>query len=203
MNGDMTARQQEIFNYLRKQIANGITPTVREIGQAFGFSSPDTVRGHLDALERRGYIHREKGRSRNITLPGFTSSLTLRIPVFGNIPAGFAETSEQSCDEILELNEGTLGIRINEKPYALRVRGDSMTGAGILDGDTVILDQRPARHRDIVAALIDGETTLKRLIQGPKSTWLQAENPKYPDLHPEGELFIQGVFRALLRTHQP
>ncbi|MFV0337237.1 MAG: transcriptional repressor LexA [Chthoniobacterales bacterium] len=199
----MTTRQEEIFNYLRKQIANGITPTVREIAQAFGFSSPDTVRGHLDALERQGCIHREKGRSRNITLLGFSSSLTLRIPVFGNIPAGFAEISEQESDEVLELNEGTLGIRSNEKPYALRVRGDSMIGAGILDGDTVILDQRPARHRDIVAALIDGETTLKRFIQTPKGTWLQAENPDYPDLYPNDELFIQGVFRALLRTRQP
>jgi repressor LexA len=101
------------------------------------------------------------------------------------------------------LDPETIKIPRNAKTFALEVRGDSMIGAGILDCDVVILEHAQPRHRDIVAALIDGDVTLKRFLLEGGSPFLRAENPLYPDLIPAQELLIQGVFRALIRTQIP
>lgn len=202
---NLTARQSEILSYIRDYAEErGGIPSVREIMGWFGFSSPATIAGHLDLLEKKGAIRRESGRSRNIVLPDFKPrQRLLEVPVYGTIPAGIPEGQEQASDRCIKVDPSTISLPRNAKTFALEVRGDSMCGAGILNRDVVILEMVEPRHRDIVAALIDGDVTLKRYLIERGNPFLRAENPDYPDLIPARELVIQGVFRALIRTHQP
>ncbi|MBB5036172.1 LexA family protein [Prosthecobacter dejongeii] len=125
-----------------------------------------------------------------------------RVPLLGSIVAGRPEVQEGRQDYCLDVDFDTLRLPKNARTFALKVRGDSMKGAGILEGDVVIMEFREPRHGDIVAALIDGETTLKRFILQAGVPYLRASNPKYPDLIPAQELVIQGVLIALLRLSE-
>ena len=118
-----------------------------------------------------------------------------QIPLLGSIIAGKPELQ----DGCIDIDPTTLRLPKNARTFALKVRGDSMRNAAILEGDIVIMEFREAKHGDIVAALIDGETTLKRFIVQNGTPYLRASNPKYPDLIPARELVIQGVLIALLR----
>jgi len=202
MPTELTDRQQQILDFIRERVeAHGSTPSLREIMAQFGFTSPATVTSHLTLLEKKGAIRREPGRSRNIVLPDRENRPHLReIPVFGLIPAGLPADQVQEPDRQIAVDADFLQLSRNAKTFALEVRGDSMRDAGILDRDVVILEVALPRHRDIVAALIDGETTLKRYLVQDGQPFLHAENPDYPDLVPARELVIQGVFRALIRT---
>jgi repressor LexA len=124
------------------------------------------------------------------------------VPVYGSIAAGFAETADQQEEGTISIDATTLGLGRSKRVFALKVRGDSMVDAGINDGDLAILENREPQAGAIVAALIDGETTLKRLVQQRGRYYLHAENPKYPDLMPVGELSVQGVMVALIRTYR-
>jgi len=198
----LTERQSEIVEFIQGCLhERGGAPTVAEIQRRFGFSSPTSVSDHLRLLERKGVIRREPGKARNIRLMGARSPRTVRnVPLLGAIPAGYAEAMEEQGGEILAIDVEALGVPDHAKVFALKVRGDSMVGAGILDGDVVILESREPAHREIVAALIDGETTLKRYLMQEGQPFLRAENPRYPDLIPARELMIQGVYRALFST---
>ena len=121
------------------------------------------------------------------------------IPIFGSIAAGVGEFTEESREGTLSMDMRSAGVSSAAGVFALKVRGDSMIGAQINDGDIVILEQRAPKNNDIVAALIDGETTLKRFIMNRDRAFLKAENPDYPDLIPVTELIIQGVMVALVR----
>jgi repressor LexA len=202
---NLTPRQAEILTFIRECAEErGGIPSVREIMARFGFSSPATVTGHLDLLEKKGVIGREAGRSRNIILKDFTPRPELlEVPLYGMIPAGIPEGQEQEVDRCITVDPGSIRLPRNARTFALEVRGDSMIGAGILDRDVVILEHAQPRNRDIVAALIDGDVTLKRYLVEKGAPFLRAENPLYPDLIPARELVIQGVFRALIRTHFP
>jgi repressor LexA len=201
----LTARQTEILNFIRGSAEEkGGIPSVREIMARFGFSSPATVASHLDLLEKKGVLRRESGRSRNIVLRDFNPRpQLLEVPVYGMIPAGIPEGQEQESDRCITVDPESIRLPRNAKTFALEVRGDSMVGAGILNRDIVILEMAEPRHRDIVAALIDGDVTLKRFLIEGGHPFLRAENPDYPDLIPARELIIQGVFRSLIRTTQP
>jgi len=122
-----------------------------------------------------------------------------KVPFLGSIIAGRPEVQDARVDACLDVDATTLHLPHNARTFALKVRGDSMKGAGILEGDVVIMEFREAKHGDVVAALIDGETTLKRFIVQGGTSYLRAANPKYPDLIPARELVIQGVQIALLR----
>ena len=122
-----------------------------------------------------------------------------QIPLLGSIIAGEPEVQEGRVDGCIDIDPATLRLPKNARTFALKVRGDSMRNAAILEGDIVIMEFREAKHGDIVAALIDGETTLKRFIVQGGMPYLRASNPKYPDLIPARELVIQGVLIALLR----
>jgi repressor LexA len=130
----------------------------------------------------------------------------VKVPLLGFIVAGKPQSpdtdADTTVDTCLEVDADTLRLPKNARTFALKVRGDSMKGAGILDGDVVILEFREPRHGDIVAAAIDGETTLKRYLEQNGRPYLRAANPKYPDLIPAHELLIQGVQIALLRMPQ-
>lgn len=206
----LTLRQEEILGFLQLYMRQHQTwPSFREIEAHFGFHSTNAVMGHIRALERKGYITRVPGQART-----FRMAMDLRdeakpegaidvieIPVYGSIAAGYPEGVEVS-GEIgrLQIDTETAGIRRMRRSFALRVRGESMIDVGILDGDTVIIEQCSPRDGDIVAALIDGETTLKRFInRAGKSPYLKAENRNFPELHPVAELVIQGVARSVVR----
>ncbi len=176
-------------------------PTVREIQTRFGFSSPFAATRHLMALEKKGFINRGGGLARSMVLNDPAPPRWLQIPLLGAIPAGLPSEAVEHADRCLSIDPDSIRLPKNARTFALEVRGDSMVDAGILDRDVVILELAEPRHRDIVAALIDGETTLKRYLVQRGKPFLRAENPKYPDLIPARELVIQGVFRALIRTN--
>jgi repressor LexA len=122
------------------------------------------------------------------------------VPIYGEIPAGMSTLAEQNIEGHIALDLTSLNAGRSSRPFALRVRGDSMIGAHILDGDIVILeDRKTARNGDIVAALIDGESTLKRYVTERGRPFLKAENPRFPNLIPARELKIQGVMISLIR----
>jgi len=203
MGKDITARQQEIIDYMKKtHHTTGVMPSTREIQNYFGFASQTAAMGHLRALEKKGIIQRLPGKARAVVFPeSLDREEIVDIPIYGNIAAGMASEQSQDQDGCLSIDIRSLGLSYSAKTFALKVRGDSMIDAHICDGDTVVLEFREPRNGDVVAALIDGETTLKRFIrkQGGK-TYLQAENEMFPDLIPARELVIQGVMVALLRN---
>jgi repressor LexA len=196
----LTKRQQEILDFvLAQQASRGVFPTLREIQAQFGFASPFAVSRHLQALEKKGVLKRQPGKSRSFISPTGFSAPSARVPLYGTIPAGLPVDAVQEPDSYVGVDLGAFGVRPGATVYALTVRGDSMTGANIVEGDYVFLTPREPRPRDIVAALIDGESTLKRFLVQHDRPFLRAENPKYPDLIPAAELVIQGVMIGLLR----
>jgi repressor LexA len=200
MSSIPTTRQRQILDYIRRhRTRHGLPPTVREIQHHFGFASPNAAASHLRALGKKGLIRRSPGAARALTVTGDERREVAGIPVYGDIPAGFPDTREQRPDGCVYADLDSLDIRRTARTFAVRVRGDSMTGAHILDGDIVVLELREPNHGNIVAALIDGETTLKRYLLRQRRPFLRAENPKYPDLIPAHELVIQGVMIALFR----
>ncbi len=201
MQQELTHRQQEILDYLRKtQRQTGIMPSTREIQHFFGFASQTAAMSHLRALERKGVIQRLAGKARAVIFPDeLDRGEIIDIPIFGNIAAGMAQDVEQERQGCISIDIAALGIPRHARTFALKVRGDSMIDAHICNGDTVILEFREPRKGDIVAALIDGETTLKRYLVEKGRPFLHAENAEYPDLIPAQELIIQGVLIALLR----
>ncbi len=201
MANSLTTRQTEILDYLRMASrTTGLMPSTREIQHYFGFASQTAAMSHLRALEKKGVIQRLPGKARAVIFPEELDREEIRdIPIYGRIAAGFAEGSDQEQEGCLSIDILSLGVSRKADTFALKVRGESMIDAHICDGDTVVLEKREPRNNDIVAALIDGETTLKRYISNKGKPYLQAENPDFPDLIPAGELLIQGVLVALLR----
>ncbi|MCX6878233.1 MAG: transcriptional repressor LexA [Verrucomicrobia bacterium] len=201
MQNQLTYRQQEIVEYLRMaQRKTGVMPSTREIQHFFGFASQTAAMSHLRALERKGVIQRIPGKARAVIFPAeLDRAQIVDIPIYGRIAAGMAQDAEPQRDGCISIDIATLGIPQHARTFALRVRGDSMINAHICNGDTVILEFREPRKGDIVAALIDGETTLKRYLTDKGKPFLRAENPHFPDLIPARELVIQGVLVALIR----
>lgn len=197
----LTDRQRELLDYLRQyQRENGVMPSTRDIQRHFGFSSQTAAMSHLRALEKKGVIQRHPNKARAVVFPeDLERAEIMDIPLYGMIPAGYASPQEQQADGSIAVDVNTLGLGRNAKAFALKVRGESMIGANICDGDMVILETKEPRPRDIVAALIDGETTLKRFLVKDGLPYLKAENPDFPDLIPANELIIQGVMQALIR----
>jgi repressor LexA len=197
----LTARQQELLDYLRSyQRSNGVMPSTRDIQRHFGFSSQTAAMSHLRALEKKGAIRRHPHMARAVVFPeDLDRAEIVDIPVFGTIPAGMPSDAAQQADGCISVDINTLGIPRTAKSFALKVRGDSMIGAHICHGDFVILEIKEPREKDIVAALIDGETTLKRFLVTNGQPFLKAENPDYPDLLPARELLIQGVMIGMIR----
>lgn len=200
----LTAQQQELLKYIEEyKQEKGTAPSQREIQKKFGFASRNAVPKHLAALEKKGLLHRSAGLARSMVLSQRSEAPSfLQIPILGAIPAGYAQSLEQEQEHSLAIDLKTLQLPPNAQTFALKVRGDSMIDAGIFDGDLVILERAVARSGEIVAALIDGESTLKRLVAQEGKSFLKAENSKYPDLLPVEELVIQGSFRALLRLNK-
>jgi repressor LexA len=196
----LTDRQQDVLHFIQtEQREKGITPSTREIQKHFGFASQTSVMQYLDVLERKGFLDRHARKARALITPVQRVRIT-DIPIYGQIPAGMAVLTEQSIEGHVSLDTQTVNASKNGQVFALRVHGDSMIDAHILDGDIVILeDRKDVQSGDIVAALIDGETTLKRYVMDRGRPYLKAENPLYPNLVPARELRVQGVMVSLVR----
>ncbi|MEY3393930.1 MAG: repressor LexA [Verrucomicrobiota bacterium] len=201
MSNALTSRQKDILEYLRTSSrTTGLMPSTRELQHYFGFASQTAAMSHLRALEKKGVIQRVPGKARAVIFPEELDREEIRdIPIYGRIAAGYADGIQPEPEGCISIDITSLGCRGNHETFALKVRGESMIDAHICDGDTVILEKREPRNGDIVAALIDGQTTLKRFVSQKGKTYLHAENPDFPDLVPVGELIIQGVMIALLR----
>ena len=159
----LTERQQTVLDFIqREQREKGITPSTREIQSHFGFASQTSVMQYIAALERKGFLDRHARKARALITPAMKVRIT-DIPIYGQIPAGMSALTEQTIEGHVSLDKRSANVSKNRGTFALRVRGESMIGAHIVDGDIVILENSKEAHNgDIVAALIDGETTLKR-----------------------------------------
>ena len=203
MSNPLTERQQQVLDFIHGyHREHGVSPSLREIQAHFGLASPFGIKRHVDALTQKGALRRLDGKARGLLPQSHPRRGALaEIPLYGTIPAGLPTETVQEPVSYISVDTISLGVRPNAKLFALRVRGDSMVNASILDGDVVFLTPREPHEEDIVAALIDGESTLKRYLVQRGRPFLRAENPRYPDLVPVTELIIQGVMVGLLRTH--
>ena len=196
---DLRPRQRQVLELIKQAVATrGYPPSVREIGEQLGLRSPATVHSHLTALVKAGFIRRDSTKPRAIEVIGFetdrrraeaatASGPTCDVPLLGRIAAGAPILAEEHIEEVMPLPESLVG---SGALFMLEVRGDSMTGAGILDGDLVVVRSQPhAENGEIVACLIEGEeATVKRLERGPDRVTLHSENPAYEPL-----VFTSGV----------
>src|SRR5947209_2557934 len=196
----LTDRQRNVLQFIQQeQREKGVTPSTREIQNHFGFASQTSVMQYIAALERKGFVNRQARKARTLITP-IQKVRIADIPIYGQIPAGMASLTDEQIEGHVSLDAESLNASKNNRTFALRVRGDSMIDAHILDGDIVILeDRKDVQNGDIVAALIDGETTLKRYVIEHGRAYLKAENAAYPNLVPARELRIQGVMVSLVR----
>lgn len=197
----LTAPQQQVLHFIVSQWEAGeALPSCREIASHFGWSSPKAATDVLKALKRLKFLALDSASSRKYRL----TEKARGLPVRGAIPAGFPSDSPELEGDHFALTPASFGVRSRANSFFLRVRGDSMTGRQIFDGDMVLVERDiQPRNLDIVAALIDEESTLKTLVQEKEAVWLRSENPAYPDLIPAQELKIQGVARGVIRSLQP
>jgi len=182
--------RERIFRFVRDRLLGGLPPTVREVQEAFGFRSPQTAREHLEALVGAGRLSKRAGQARGYRLPegsGFSAAL---VPLLGRVPAGSLDTAVEDLEGYLPVPAG----RSSGDLFGLRVRGESMTGAGILPGDVVVVRrQSRADSGDIVVALVGDEATVKRLRVRGNRVELHPANPHFEPIVPlAGELQLLG-----------
>lgn len=200
----LTPKEQKLFEFIEQyQMTHGASPTVREMREHMKLKSDGFIVHCLKSLREKGAIEKDDTPRGIKLLPSVSQKLhseTVKIPVLGHIPAGSAVLSEQQTDEWMTFEEGQ--IPHPQDCFILRVRGDSMIDAGIFEGDYVISStkKRP-KTGDIVVALVDGGSTVKRYITEKGMPVLKAENIAYKNIYPESELQIQGVVVGLFRKY--
>jgi repressor LexA len=200
---ELTSKQQKVLDYIRQgQQMKGQTPSLREIAKHMGVTLTAAA-DHVRALKRKGALKApaNKARSLQVLTPWDKfRSMTLDVPLYGAISAGFAQDRKQEAKGCISIDIDTLGVRSSARTFALEVRGDSMIGKHIMAGDYVILEHgRTPRPGDVVAALVDNESALKTYVVERGKPCLRSENPKFPRLIPADELVIQGVMVGLVR----
>jgi repressor LexA len=196
-----TQRQKEILDYITRFVErHGYCPSYTQIARHFGVKSRATIGKHIAALERRGLLDRKHIEgSFTLDVKVDESESLCEIKLLGQIAAG-SPIDVVECEETIPVPRFLLGQVRPNHVFALQVKGDSMIGKNIASGDYVIVEQgKTPQTGDVVAALIDNESTLKTYMTKGGKPVLRAENPKYPDLIPAAELSIQGVMVALVR----
>ena len=173
---ELSKMQQKIYEYIAACIREqGYPPSVREIGEAVGLKSPSTVHFHLKRLEEAGVIEKGAGKGRAITLRESPKPEN-QVPVVGNVAAGSPILAEECIEDYLTFD--TQGL--SGEHFALKVRGESMVGAGILPNDLVVVHRQQEAHSgEIVVALFEDEATVKTLRRRDGHVWLMPENPAY------------------------
>jgi repressor LexA len=197
----LTERQDQILDFVKThQRTHGVPPSTRQIGRQLE-ASQATVMGHLRALAKKSQLEKLADGKWGLKAAGVQTHL-FEAPIYGSIPAGLPAMQEQTPDETITVDPSLFGVR-RARPdhfWFLRVRGDSMIDAHILDGDLVALERREPRPGDIIAALVDDtETTLKRLVREGGRLILRAANVRYADIIPTRGLESQGVVVGLIR----
>ncbi len=202
---ELTDRQREILDLIRSTVAKrGYPPSVREIGDAVGLSSPSTVHSHLSSLADAGFIRRDPSKPRAIEVVDEDGAIPIEraavrdVPLVGHIAAGSPILAEEDIEEIYPLPTELVGT---DPVFMLRIRGDSMMDVGIFDRDYVVVQkQSTARNGDIVAALVDGEeATVKRFERTTDGVVLHPANEAYESMTYAKDLDILGVVVAVLR----
>lgn len=203
-NGKITAKQQEILDFIKHEILNrGFPPSVRDICEAVHLKSTSSVHAHLESLERNGYIHRDPTKPRAIEIIDDAFNLARRevvnVPVVGRVAAGEPLLAEQNIENYFPIPAEFMP---NAETFMLKVRGDSMVNAGILDGDQVLVEKRSyARNGEMVVALVGDGATVKTYYKENGYYRLQPENDYMDPIIVYGELQILGkvigVFRFL------
>ncbi|SNB45928.1 SOS-response transcriptional repressor, LexA [Geobacter sp. DSM 9736] len=196
----LTTRQKQVLDFVTTHLeSNGYPPTLREVASHLQVSGTNGVLKHLDALERKGLIRRHAGSSRGMSLTGISPALSL--PIVGTVKAGLPQTALEEIEGYLSVDRSMVSA---EGCFFLRVKGDSMINAAIIDGDLALVrPQQTAQNRDIVVAMTDGEATLKRFYRGGDHIRLQPENPNMaPIIIRKGEDIsiigkVIGVYRHL------
>jgi len=198
---ELTDRQKQVLSFIANYIKkNSYPPTIREIADHFGIS----VKGahdHITALRKKGHLRQADKRPRTM---GLTHSRPedadlLEIPLLGTVAAGLPVLADENFDGNILLHRSML--RKNKKYFALKVKGDSMTGVGILEGDTAIIEkQNTVRNGEIAVAVIDEAVTLKRFYRESSRIRLQAENPAYKPIYSQ-EVKILGRLFTIIRSY--
>lgn len=214
-NEKLTKRQQQILDYIRKCIeVKHYPPSVREIGQAIGLSSPSTVHAHLNALEAKGYIRRDGAKSRSMVITGaeqkqkapasntsasrFNEHSLVQLPLVGRVAAGTPILAEQNIEDEVPLPTSLFGDR---NSFLLTVHGDSMINAGIFDGDTLLVrEQNTADNGDIVVAMVDDGATVKTYYKEKDCIRLQPHNDAMEPIFTR-DAQILGVVTGLFRSY--
>lgn len=197
---ELTVKQKGIFDFIRdSQLKNGTPPTLREIMKEFGFRSIGTVQDYLRILQDKGYIRkRGKFKARFLEITGLTHAPLLNIPILGQVRAGVPILAVENIDGYVNLDKSLVG---NGADFALRVKGDSMSGAGIYEGDFVLVRiNSRTENGEIVVARIGEEVTVKKIYCDTKHSQLRLEaaNPAYqPIINPDIQIVgkVVGVFR--------
>ena len=194
MKTDLTPRQQEILDFIRSSLeVLGAPPTRAEICTAFGFNSPNAAEDHLKVLAKKGAIILDAGSARGIRLVE-----QLGLPLIGKVAAGSPLLAVENQLGKVKVDPGLFKPRAD---YLLEVRGNSMTGAGILDGDLLVVHKTDeAKNGQIVVARLGDEVTVKRFRRQGKRIELLAENPRYKPIVADDSLVIEGLVVGLIRN---
>lgn len=204
---EITKKQKAVLEFIEEyQFDFGKSPTFKEMREHFNVSSDNSILKHLNGLKRKGYLLKDP-TPRGIKMLSSVRAVmdqgleTAKLPLLGTIPAGGPAFAEEYVIDHINLDKQF--VAHPEKSFMLKVTGESMTGAGIYEGDLVVATQKKeAKVGDIVVALVDGENTIKRLVKGKDGKlYLKAENPEYNDIYALTELKVQGVVVALIRSY--
>lgn len=207
----LTDRQQDILDFIQSYLeANGYPPTYREIGKHFNISSTFGVKRHVDALSKKGYLSNESKTSRTLTIidedglnkAGNSFDSIVGLPIVGRVVAGYPVLAQENIEGSMMIDANL----INKKSgcFGLKVTGDSMVNAGILDGDLVIVSpQKEAINGDIIVALLHDEATMKRFQVKENKIYLVPENEKYKPIQVDNveEFSIIGKVISVFRTY--
>lgn len=195
---ELTQKQQQVYNFIVEfTSSNGYPPSIREICASVDLKSPSSVHAHIKSLQNGGYIQKDDRKTRALAVPSSLLTRENRIPILGRVQAGAPVLAVEEVEGYLPYDSDGMSGSF----FALRVNGDSMMGAGILEGDYVIVRQQPtAVAGEIVVALIEDEATVKRLAYVGRHIWLLPENPDFSPID-GNHCAIIGVVKAVYRRY--
>ncbi len=201
----LTEKQEAVFRFIEEyQLKNGSSPTLREMREYFGVHSDNSIVKHLKALEEKKYIQKDdtpRGIKLLESVKARLETTELKLPLLGMVPAGNPVFSEEYVENWITMSKDL--VYKAKGSFLLRVKGDSMIDAGIYEDDIVIVcSELEPRPFDIVVALVDNQSTVKRYMKNGDRVYLKPENQRYENIYPENELYIQGVVTGLFRFYK-
>lgn len=205
MSAILTEKQEAVLHFIEEyQMKNGSSPTLREMREYFGVHSDNSILKHLKALEEKEYIQKDdtpRGIKLLESVKARLGTAELKLPLLGMVPAGNPVLSEEYVENWITMSKDL--VYKPKSSFLLRVKGDSMVDAGICEDDIVIvcaaLEPKPF---DIVVALVDNQSAVKRYMKNGARVYLKPENQRYENIYPENELCIQGVVTGLFRFYK-